>query len=146
MSTVLKLISLPQSGRNLLVEATVLLWAIRIGLRLIPFDTFRRLLPLETNERAHGGRSEVIDVRQLAWAVSASGERTAPSTCLTRAITLQIMLARRGRAARLRIGVTKDDEGRFQAHAWVEHDGKVIIGGPGMREYTPLPYFNLPHA
>ena len=56
-----------------------------------------------------------------------------------------IALRRRRRWFRLpaclRIGVVKGAGGQFQAHAWVESDGVVVIGGsePEPERYTPLP-------
>ena len=46
-------------------------------------------------------------------------------TCLEESLTLWYLLSNRGIAARLRIGVRKDD-GTFEAHAWVEHEGLAL--------------------
>jgi hypothetical protein len=48
-----------------------------------------------------------------------------PMTCLRRALTLQKMLARRGLAAELKIGVHKEKD-RLSAHAWLEYLGQPI--------------------
>jgi hypothetical protein len=48
-----------------------------------------------------------------------------PMTCLRRALTLQKMLAQRGLAAELKIGVRKE-AGQFLAHAWVEYQGQPL--------------------
>ncbi len=52
-------------------------------------------------------------------------------TCLPRSLALQRMLARRGIASELRIGVRKESNGAggIAAHAWVEVDG-VPLGEP----------------
>jgi hypothetical protein len=55
------------------------------------------------------------------------------------ALTAQVMLARRNYPAQLCIGVAKDEAGRLKAHAWVDFEGKVIIGKVGAAEYVPLP-------
>jgi hypothetical protein len=44
--------------------------------------------------------------------------------CLTRALVLSALLARRGIASRLVIAVRRDP---FGAHAWVEHGGRPIL-------------------
>jgi hypothetical protein len=49
-----------------------------------------------------------------------------------------MLLARRGYPALLHIGVAKGKEGQFQAHAWVESEGKVVIGGAGLGCFTTL--------
>ncbi|MDG4550418.1 MAG: lasso peptide biosynthesis B2 protein [Candidatus Contendobacter sp.] len=46
-------------------------------------------------------------------------------TCLHRSLTLWWLLRRRGIACELRIGVRKE-EGRFEAHAWVERQGMAL--------------------
>jgi hypothetical protein len=46
-------------------------------------------------------------------------------TCLEESLTLWFLLSQWGIPARLRIGVRKDD-GKFEAHAWVEHNGEAL--------------------
>lgn len=62
------------------------------------------------------------------------------ATCLTQALALKWMLGRRRIGSHLRIGVTKDADGTFKAHAWLETmSQRVLIGGrdsPGV--YKPL--------
>ena len=68
---------------------------------------------------------------RAAWAAHAVGRRLLPERpCLTQALVLQYLLLRRGDdAAELHIGVTKAEDGSLQAHAWVERNGRVLIGG-----------------
>ena len=50
------------------------------------------------------------------------------------------MLARRGVASDLCIGVAKNELGHIQAHAWVEVDGQVVVGGlPDLSRFQRLP-------
>jgi hypothetical protein len=46
-------------------------------------------------------------------------------TCLHRSLTLWWLLRRQGVASELRIGVRKE-QGRFEAHAWVERAGVAL--------------------
>ena len=48
--------------------------------------------------------------------------------CLTRALVLSSLLARRGIAGRLVIGVRLEP---FAAHAWVEHGGRPVLPAAG---------------
>ena len=60
-------------------------------------------------------------------------------SCLSQALATQVMLGRRGRSATLRIGVA-NEEGAVKAHAWLETEGKIIIGGSQSRNrFSPLP-------
>ncbi len=47
------------------------------------------------------------------------------------------MLRRAGCDTTLRYGVATEGEKRLAAHAWLEHDGVEIIGGPS-RFHEPL--------
>ena len=47
--------------------------------------------------------------------------------CLPCALAPQLMLRRRGTASALCLGVRRD-EATLSAHAWVEIDGKVVVG------------------
>jgi Transglutaminase-like superfamily len=74
-------------------------------------------------------------------AVSAGVHSPAGSTCLSNALVAQAMLHRHGYDARLRLGVKRDANGAFCAHAWVERDGRIVVGGPAaeISAYTSLP-------
>jgi hypothetical protein len=67
--------------------------------------------------------------------------RCVPSaTCLTQALAGQVLLSRHGHPASLRIGVARSAAGEFQAHAWVECHGRIVIGGAQtLSRFTPLP-------
>jgi hypothetical protein len=72
----------------------------------------------------------------LARAVSAVARRIPGATCLTQALALDLLLRRRGVVARLVVGVSNRGE-RFGAHAWLEYEGRVLIGGD-VRHYQPF--------
>lgn len=62
--------------------------------------------------------------------------------CLTQALVGRLFLAREGVDATLHIGVAKSD-GDLRAHAWLEQDGVIILGGARSRdEYRPFPALN----
>jgi hypothetical protein len=52
----------------------------------------------------------------------------------------KLLLGRVGYDASVRIGVARSDTGEFQAHAWVESGGEIVIGGSesSLQRYTPL--------
>jgi hypothetical protein len=76
---------------------------------------------------------------RIAWAVETASRHTPGlKTCLTQALAAHVLLARRGYPALLRLGVAKGEREQFQAHAWVESEGKIMIGGSELERYTPL--------
>jgi transglutaminase superfamily protein len=60
------------------------------------------------------------------------------SNCLVRALAAGIVLKRYGYPSELKIGVTRPVSGRFEAHAWLESGGNVVIGGAQLDQYVPL--------
>jgi Transglutaminase-like superfamily len=54
------------------------------------------------------------------------------------------LLRRRGFVTDLRIGVMRGDSGRLEAHAWVELDGRILIGQtPSLERFERLPALGL---
>jgi hypothetical protein len=63
------------------------------------------------------------------------GALPADAQCLTRSLVLTSLLARRGIASSLVIGVKPEPE--FEAHAWVESNGTPLLP-PNEGEFTRL--------
>lgn len=121
--------------RRLLVEALLVVAASRAALTLVPYALLRRarrpVLGIAARLPAGGA-----DATALVSAVRVVSRHVPGASCLTQAIALHLMLARRRIASHLVVGVARRD-GRFQAHAWVDRDGEVLIGGDVAR-FNPL--------
>jgi len=83
-------------------------------------------------------KEQLFSPEKYSWAVRAVSPYVPSATCLTQALTLQALLSREGIHSDLRIGVARDDASGIIAHAWVEIDGAVIIGGQERDRYTRL--------
>ncbi|NLG50448.1 MAG: lasso peptide biosynthesis B2 protein [Chloroflexi bacterium] len=133
---------LPATRRRLFIQAARWLVVVRLGLWVLPF---RKLQPLVARLRGvPRGPVDAAVMREVAWAVQAASRYVPAATCLTQALTGQILLQRRGYPAQVEIGVAKDESGQFMAHAWLRCDGVVLIGGSAasLRRYTPLHTMN----
>jgi hypothetical protein len=141
MKRLFKFFRLPATDRSLLVKAAFIVGAVRLGLWGLPFRTLRRLLARVTQEPARLRKADRSSLARIAWAVTVASRYVPAASCLTQALATQILLGRRRHPACLRIGVVKGTDGQFQAHAWVESDSVVVIGGsePELERYTPLP-------
>jgi hypothetical protein len=140
MITLGKFLSLPAGERYLLFSALFHLVTIRVGLWLLPLQQLLKRLPKMAAARDEARASKMLPAERIAWAICVVS-RYLPGTrnCLVQALAVQAMLAHRGYSSHLRIGVAKDEEGRFKAHAWVECEGKIVIGGAGVSQYTAFP-------
>ena len=66
---------------------------------------------------------------RLGWGMTKASQFVPKTTCLTQALGTQVLLGRRGHLTLIHIGVAKGEEGRLEAHAWLESRGKVVLGG-----------------
>lgn len=117
-----------RSDFKLFARAYVLVWMIRLALWILPFRTIYNWA-IEFRKGRIGDRPlDAESVYKVVWAVSAAARRVPKASCLTQALATQIMLGRRGHRASLQLGIMKSQAGRFDAHAWVERNGNVLIG------------------
>lgn len=140
MTKLQRFMQLPRADKARLVIAAALLAAIRIGLWALPFQTFQRLFARIQRGRKPSEQGQ-LSVNTVVWSIDAVSRRMWwAATCLTRALAAQVMLERSGMNTCLKIGVNMDDKRELHAHAWLEAEGQVVIGGDGdLSEYTLLP-------
>lgn len=122
-----KLIKIDTSDRFLLIEAAILLILIRLGLQLLQFQNLRYILAKVIRPK----QNKQASIYKIIWAITMVSPYIPGVKCLARAIVAQVMLSKHGYPNQLRIGVGKDQQGQFIAHAWVENRGRTVIGGIG---------------
>jgi hypothetical protein len=117
----------------LLLRALFLVSAIRLGLLLFPFRLLQRFA-----QRRRRKSNTRYSPAQYVWAVRAVSRYVPDATCLTQALAAQTLLARSGHASHIEIGVKKDQQRQFLAHAWVVSGDQIVIGGAAAEGYVPL--------
>jgi hypothetical protein len=134
-----KLKRLSRAQWGMLLRVTPLIIATRGALAVLPFRSVVQYVESQGSNRS-GPALPAGDVPHVLWATHAVGNRLLRGrACLTQALVAKFLLARRGVPAALRIGVAKDRE-KLAAHAWIEQDGRVLIGG----ETSPQRFKALP--
>jgi hypothetical protein len=105
------------------------------GIRLLSFRSMQAFIKSRTSRQTREPRYSPDEVANALE----RGSRYVPgSTCLVQALAGLWLLQREGYAPQLRIGVSKAEG--FEAHAWLELEGKVLIGGPEeSARFTPFP-------
>ncbi len=134
------LAGLPLAEWRMLLRALGLVVAVRAALWVLPFGTVRRLLERAPAQPAPGADEALVYRKRVIWAVTAVARRLlGDKPCLTQSLAAQRLLRQGGLDADLRIGVTMGEERELLAHAWLEQQGRVIIGGhTSPAKYTPL--------
>jgi len=139
MERLRRFLRLPTAERQLLIKAALLLEAIKLGMRVLPFRILRRLLTRMVDMPLKPWGATRSSAKRVAWAVEVASHHTPGNkTCLAQALATQLLLARRGYPALLHIGVVTGEQEQFQAHAWIETEGEVVIGGSELERYTLL--------
>jgi hypothetical protein len=125
-----RFLTLAADERRLLVKASFLLAMIRLGLGLVPFTTLRRMAVGRTRSGGRSANGDRLRADQIVWAVTVISDRVPGwTTCLSRALTVHAMLARSGHPSRLHVGVVRGRHRELEGHAWVEREGRILIGG-----------------
>ena|ERR1700688_1207345 len=133
-----KFLRLPVSERRLVISATLTVALVRLGLWTLPLAIVRRRVGKSLRRRDPALPSRPAAER-ISWAVAA-GARFVPgaSNCLVRALAAEAMLGRFGYQSQLKIGVGKTPAGQFEAHAWLESEGRTLIGQFDLGRYTEM--------
>jgi hypothetical protein len=139
MRALIKLFRVAPRDAVLVVISAVLVLIVRVGLWLVPFRwvwRFCRRLGMAIRAKRRWETSQII------WATKAISCRVPGATCLTRALVAQVLLQWNDVNSNLRIGVARNQKGAFEAHAWVEYQGKILIGGlRDLFRFSVLPNF-----
>lgn len=119
-----------REGR-ILLYAGVLTGMVRVGLSVFSLKQVARGLCCAATRLPRRKVLTPTYRNQAVWAAQTAGRWLLPEEpCLTQALVLQYLLLRRGEVStQLHIGVARGSEDDLHAHAWVEKDGRVLIGG-----------------
>jgi|SRR5277367_301247 len=124
----------------LILEALFVLALTRIGLLVCHFRRVRRL-SLLIGDCGRRITQRGVSPAVLVWAVE-TAKRKIPlrSTCFTEALAAEALFRQHGHHPVLCIGASMEG-GRFAAHAWLENDETIVVGGPEahIKQYTRFP-------
>lgn len=79
---------------------------------------------------------EIVD--RVAFAIPRAAARVPwRATCLVQALAAKHWLSRLGIASQLKLGARRGDNRSLDAHAWLEIDGRIVVGGESA-DYLPF--------
>jgi hypothetical protein len=124
---------------TVMLKAAAILVAANTALHLCKFRPLRRVLIFWARRIRPGGQP--VSAEKVVHTVERLNRRlTAGSTCLSIALTAEVLLTHYGHESVLCLGA-KHESGQFIAHAWLERNNTVLIGGPRevTQEYARFP-------
>ncbi|MEM1115077.1 MAG: lasso peptide biosynthesis B2 protein [Bacteroidota bacterium] len=117
------------TGRQWAALGQAALWVppTRAALTVFPW---RRISALFDRAEVRAVEPDLDRARTIVWAVDAVARRVVRQRpCLTQALVARHLLRRHGVESSLQIGAARDKDGAFRAHAWLEWEGEIVIGG-----------------
>ena len=131
-----KWLSLPNADKWLLLQAIAVILLIKLGLKLLSFKSFKTVYAhWIANPSAKNYPTSYI--KQLVWSVGVVSSALPMSIlCLPQALAVKFFL-RGDDGFVLKIGVANPVQ-QFSAHAWIEKEGKIVIGDVPNVSYVPL--------
>lgn len=141
MRRLLKFARLERLQRRLVWRTILAVALVRMGLWLLPFKTLCTILgAIEKRNDSRGRHRPPETLERLVWALKIAGRTVPAATCLTQALAAKVVLRKNGYRPILRIGAIKSKRGKFLAHAWLEHEGSIVIGDLGdLSRYASFP-------
>ncbi len=121
------LLSYSAQDRILFIETWLVMLGVDLALRMLPFRKVQNWVesPGLNRESLEKEQIEAVVCRASEFVDCAARHHLYSMTCLRRSLTLQWLLSRNGLETRLEFGVRRQ-EGKLQAHAWLEYQGQVI--------------------
>lgn len=139
MKRLFKFFLLPFKKKVLLGESLFLIWIIRLSLWLLPFRQLNKWLTYLGSPDTTNNKIDWLVVKNVTNSVRSCSRYVPYASCLTQALATRTLLRLRGQSSGLKIGVDKDENNKLMAHAWIEIDGKIIIGKlPRHQRFTTL--------
>ncbi len=118
--------------RRLVVQAWLALTLVRILLWVLPYRRVEAWL-IKPAAQVPGRATPA----EIARSITRASTLVPAATCLVQALAGSWLIRRAGGIAELRFGVAKDHAG-FKAHAWLEGEGRILIGGRTAADYSML--------
>lgn len=122
------------------MRAWLLLFWVELGLRRFSYTRVSQwFTPKQDRTYTTESKDATQQIKRIWQLVDmASRNHILTITCLRRSLVAQRLISKQGIPVELHFGVKKDN-GRIQAHAWLEYQGQVI-GDPEQltQAYEPL--------
>ena len=136
MRRLYKFFHLSLEDKILFFKAIVLVGVFKISLLIFPLKLVQQFVDYVTQELS---KPKTIPQEKISWCIKTVGNYLlGPKSCLPVALAAKVLLKQNGYPATINIGVYKGNEINLEAHAWVESEGKIIVGEETMQYYTPL--------
>ena len=143
MRVVRKFLRLPLPEKVLYAEALPVVIFMGLIVRLVPFRFLRKWLVKRLSVETEPRPTDLSEIQKIVRSVDFFSRFHPFASCLTRSLSALLLIKFNGEHAILKIGVAKDEQETFKAHAWLESNGRIVMGQiPSATRYTVLDSFS----
>lgn len=122
----------------LAARAMVTMTTVVVAIRVLPYKTWRRLAIAKGRVRRRN--ASIVSAQQLIRAIETASRFVPGGTnCFVRALSTRTLMSRYGLGSTIRLGVARAPSGELAGHAWLEHQGAVLVGEQGREGFVPMP-------
>lgn len=125
MGIISNFIKLPYSDKKVAIEALFWLILLRLMVWMFPFKFVQKRVQKITNYLSSG--SAPVSMSRVRVMIVIVSRYVPRATCLVQALAGYILFSKYGYNTSIKIGVLTEN-GEFEAHAWLEHGKKVVLG------------------
>ncbi len=126
MRSFIKFLQLSADEKNLFFKAFFLLLICRIRVQFSSTQSIVSKAYSQTYKEI-SSQTNPLPLERIIWIINRVS-RLVPSTCLSKSLAGQILLAQHDYRTELHVGVAKDNMQRLEAHSWLTKDGEIILG------------------
>ena len=126
MSIILSFIKISSKDKKVAMESFFWVIWIRIMLWLFPFTKVQRRVEKRVSQY-YNVSNPIFYKSKLRIMIMVASKYVPRATCLVQALAGYILFSKHGYNTSIKIGVLTEN-GEFEAHAWLEHDEKVVLG------------------
>ncbi len=139
MNNLLKFIKLPLREKVLFFQAAYYLLIFRNKLvQSPPKILFTKVAKAATVAKTQ--QSPCPPLGRIAGIINQASRIVPYSTCLSKALAASVLFVQNFYAVDLHIDVLINEKRQLEAHAWLSHNGKIVLGNlPNLGLYQELP-------
>lgn len=125
MYIIISFIKLSSQEKLLALESLFWIILIRIMIWIFPFPYVKKKVQNIANYSLND--SNKVPIERIRFMIIMASRYVPQATCLVQSLAGYILFSKYGYNTLIKIGVI-NEEGIFEAHAWLEHRGKVVLG------------------
>ena len=129
MTVLSSFIKLPSQEKHLALQSLFWVSRLRLMIWIFPFPQVQKRVQEmgSSTLRKDSKPDHDVPMHRIRFMIQMAARYVPSSTCLVQALAGYILFSKYGYTTLIKIGVLNED-GQFEAHAWLERGDEVVLG------------------